>query len=68
MTKQEIRKRNLKLRAEIKNREELDDKIHKLFLESPFYKDAKTIMVYVSYKSEIDTKRLILKTLLLKAK
>ena len=63
MTKQEIRKRNLKLRAEIKNREELDDKIHKFFLESPFYKDAKTIMVYVSYKSEIDTKRLILKML-----
>ncbi len=61
MTKQEIRKRNLKLRAQIKNREELDEKIHKLFLESLFYKNAKTIMIYVSYKSEIDTKRLIVK-------
>ena len=59
MTKQETRKEYLKRRAQLFNRAEWDKMICQQFLSSDFYQRAKTIMTYVSYKSEPDTHSLI---------
>ena len=61
MTKQEIRRENLKKRAALFARDSLDDKIHAQLLAQPFYQNARVIMTYISYKSEVDTLRLIQK-------
>ena len=58
MTKQEIRKKHLALRADLKNRPDADKKICSRFLSQEAYKQAKTVMIYLSYKSEPDTWRL----------
>ena len=63
MTKNEIRKKNLKLRYEIENRNCLDEKIQKTLFLQDFFKNAKTVMTYVSYKSEPDTLKIIEKML-----
>lgn len=63
MTKQELRQRNLRKRAQLANRAAFDEKIHKCFLAQPFYREARVIMTYLSYKSEVDTHRLIKKML-----
>ncbi len=59
MTKQEIRKRNLKIRYELSGRKDKDKKILENLLSADFYKNARTVMTYVSYKSEVDTTGLI---------
>ncbi len=59
MTKQEIRKESLKKRVELTNRAAMDTAIHRRFLAQDFYQNAKTIMTYLSYKSEPDTHALI---------
>lgn len=63
MTKQELRSASLKKRAAIPNRAVLDTKIHQRLLAQDFYAQAKTIMTYLSYKSEPDTHALIEKML-----
>ena len=59
MKKAEIRSISLKKRASLKDRELKDKIILEKLLTSDFYKSAKTVMTYVSYKSEVDTKELI---------
>lgn len=59
MTKAEIRKNNLKLRASLENRDLKDQIILKNLLSRDFYKNAKTVMTYISYKSEVNTKALV---------
>ena len=61
MTKQEIRKENLKRRAQFTCRKEWDSAICRQFLSSDIYKNAKTVMTYISYKSEPDTHALLRK-------
>ena len=63
MTKSEIRKNNLKKRKELCFRKEKDEKLLNSLLSCDFYKNAKTVMTYISYKSEIDTKTLIMRML-----
>lgn len=55
MNKQDIRKENLKKRRLLQNREEKDKAILERFLSLTQYKTAKTVMTYLSYKSEPDT-------------
>ena len=55
MNKQDIRKENLKKRRLLQNREEKDKAILERFLSLAQYKTAKTVMTYLSYKSEPDT-------------
>ncbi|MCD6414691.1 MAG: 5-formyltetrahydrofolate cyclo-ligase [Candidatus Diapherotrites archaeon] len=60
-TKKFLRKRTLKKRK-LTAREELDQKvksIHEKLLEQPEWKNAKTVMLYVSIGSEVDTRRLL---------
>lgn len=59
MTKQELRKEYLVRRSQLSNRSAMDSAIYHHLLSQPFYKDAKTIMTYISYKSEPDTHALI---------
>jgi len=59
MIKKEIRAEKLHLRAQQKNRTQADEKIRHTLLAQPFYQNAKTVMTYVSYKSEPDTHALI---------
>ncbi|MBR4874770.1 MAG: 5-formyltetrahydrofolate cyclo-ligase [Clostridia bacterium] len=59
MTKSEIRKINLAKRREIKNKEVLNAKILENILSLSFFKEAKTVMTYVSYNDEPDTLALI---------
>lgn len=63
MTKQEIRKKHLALRASLKNRHEADKKIVSRFILQEAYQNAKTVMLYLSYKSEPDTWHLAQKVL-----
>ncbi len=63
MTKQEIRKKHLALRANLKNRHTADKKIVSRFILQDAYQNAKTVMLYLSYKSEPDTWRLARKVL-----
>lgn len=65
VTKKFLRKRTLKKRK-LTAREELDQKIksiHEKLLEQPEWKSAKTVMLYVSIGSEVDTRRLLEKLL-----
>ncbi len=55
MTKSQIRKKHLALRASMKNRKEADAHILERFLSQEAYQNAETIMIYLSYKSEPDT-------------
>lgn len=55
MTKKERRAENLKLRAQIENRTQLDEKMREILISQPFFKNAKTVMIYLSYRSEPDT-------------
>ncbi len=59
MTKSEIRKHLLNLRKNIKNKTAKDFNIMSRLLSQEFYKNAKTIMVYISYNNEVDTISLI---------
>ncbi len=59
MTKKEIRKYMLNLRKNVTDRIKKDKAIALCLLSQDFYKNAKTIMTYISYGSEVDTHALI---------
>lgn len=59
MDKRELRKKYSKLREEIKNRDEKDKKIRERLKNLEIYKDAKSVFIFISYKSEVDTKEII---------
>lgn len=59
MTKQEIRKHALALRNTLPDRNEKDVLIQNRLYLQPFYQNAKTVMVYLSYQSEPDTLRMV---------
>jgi 5-formyltetrahydrofolate cyclo-ligase len=59
MTKKEIRKEKLQKRSNIENREEKNLKILKNLSDCEFFKKACRVMVYISYRDEVDTKALI---------
>lgn len=63
--KKEIRKRILKLREEldVNNKEIADNLIKSTLLGTSYYKSAKKIFIYVSYKNEVDTKEIIKKAI-----
>ena len=63
MTKQELRKEKIANRRKIFDRDEKNEKILKNVTECDIYKCAQTIMVYISYNGEVDTKALIEKAL-----
>ena len=64
MTKEFLRKKLLEERKSINNKEEKDTSILNALINQDFYKNAKTVMVYISYNSEVDTHALIKKMLL----
>lgn len=61
MSKNIIRKEIAELRNNLKleDKKILDEKIFNFLIESDFYKRSKRIFIYVSYKSEVDTKEII---------
>ncbi len=59
MTKAEIRKEILPKREKIENREKKNSDIMSRLLSLDAYKKAKTIMVYLSYRGEVDTLKII---------
>ncbi len=59
MTKAEIRKEILKKRELIKNRKQKNRDILLRLFSTDAYKNAKTIMVYLSYRGEVDTLAII---------
>ena len=65
MEKKLIRKQILKIRDELDKdiKKNMDRKIEEKFMNSIEYKNAKKIFIYISYKSEINTKSIILKML-----
>ncbi len=67
MTKQQLRAENLKKRALIENKAALDKAICHILFGQAFYKDAKTVMTYLSYNSEPDTLSIV-KTMLSEGK
>lgn len=63
MTKAEIRKNVLAIRKNVEECDEKDFLIASCLMSQKFYKEAKTIMVYISYNGEVDTHKLIEKML-----
>ncbi len=63
MTKQEIRQNLLSLRKNVTERERKDLLIATRLLSQEFYKNAKSVMTYISYNGEVDTLGLIDKML-----
>jgi len=63
MTKAEIRKQILKRRKNITDRDKKNEKILNALTSQDFYKNAKTVMTYVSFGDEVDTHALIKKML-----
>lgn len=59
MDKKELRKKFTKIRAKIENKEEKDKKIRNNLKNLESYKNAKSVFVFISYKSEVDTKKII---------
>ena len=59
MTKKEIRKEMLQRRSTIEKREEKNFKILKNLTDCDFFKKADRVMVYISYRGEVDTMALI---------
>lgn len=61
MDKKEIRKKTLQMRGELSEnyRMQADDKICRSLASLEGYKQAKCILSYVSYKSEVDTKKIL---------
>ena len=55
MTKQQLRAENLHKRARTENKAAFDKAICHTLLAQPFYKNAKTVMTYLSYNGEPDT-------------
>ena len=61
--KKELRKRMLKIRDGIKDKEQKSNKIVKRLTNCDFYKKSQTIMVYMSFGSEVQTAELCEKML-----
>ncbi len=59
MDKREVRKKYTKVRANIENRDEKNKKIRENLKNLEIYKEAKSVFVFISYKSEVDTKKII---------
>lgn len=62
--KNAFRKAALKSRAKIENRKEKSEQIAKKLIATKIYKEADAIFAYMSYRSEVDTKSVILQALL----
>lgn len=54
-----LRKELIKIRENIENKDQKGEKIAKSLLSQPFFLTAQTIMVYMSYRNEVDTFSLI---------
>lgn len=63
--KNEIRKNilNFRNKMDLNTKRSFDNSISNRLFESNYYKNSKRIFIYVSYKSEIDTKRIINKAI-----
>ena len=63
--KKELRSRILNLRDSLPLdlRKKYDEEIYKRVIESEYYKNSKTIFIFVSYKTEVDTRSIIKKAL-----
>lgn len=59
MTKKEIRKEMLLKRQNIEKRDEKNLRILKRLTSCDFFKNVRRVMVYISYRGEVDTKALI---------
>lgn len=59
MDKKELRKKYTKVRAEVENKDLKDKLIRKNLRELDIYKKAKSVFVFISYRSEVDTKGII---------
>lgn len=55
MTKKQLRTEYLKRREQMEERPQADKAIATRLFDAPFYASAKTVMTYLSYKSEPDT-------------
>ena len=61
MTKEFLRKEKLSARKNIENKEKKDAVILNTLINQSFYKNAETVVTYISYNGEVDTKNLIKK-------
>lgn len=59
MDKKELRKKYTKVRADIEDKEGKDRLIRENLRELDIYKKAKSVFVFISYKSEVDTRGII---------
>ena len=50
MDKKELRKKYTKVRAEIQNRDEKNEKIREELKNLEIYKNAKSVFIFISYK------------------
>ena len=59
MDKKELRKKYTKVRADVEDKESKDRLIRKNLRQLDIYKKAKSVFVFISYKSEVDTRGII---------
>lgn len=59
MDKKELRKKYTKVRAEVEDKDLKDKLIRKNLRELDLYKKTKSVFVFISYRSEVDTKGII---------
>lgn len=59
MDKKELRKKYTKVRAEVEDKEGKDRIIRENLRQLDIYKKAKSVFVFISYKSEVDTRGII---------
>jgi len=59
MDKKELRKKYTKVRAEVEDKDLKDKLIRKNLRELDLYKKARSVFVFISYRSEVDTKGII---------
>lgn len=59
MDKKELRKKYTKVRADVEDKESKDRLIRENLRQLDIYKKAKSVFVFISYKSEVDTRGII---------
>ena len=59
MDKKELRKKYTKVRADVEDKEDKDRLIRENLRQLDIYKKAKSVFVFISYKSEVDTRGII---------
>lgn len=59
MDKKELRKKYTKVRAEVEDKDLKDKLIRKNLRKLDLYKKARSVFVFISYRSEVDTKGII---------